>query len=57
MRVTTDAVQVLGGNGYTREYPVERLFRDVQGARFHPLPTHVQRRLAGRTALGLSIDG
>ena len=30
MKVTTDAVQVLGGNGYSREYPVEKLFRDAK---------------------------
>jgi hypothetical protein len=29
----------------------------VQGARFHPLPEHQQRRFAGRVALGLPIDG
>jgi hypothetical protein len=36
---------------------LEQLFRDVRGARFHPLPEHQQRRLAGRLALGLPIDG
>lgn len=30
MKVTTDAVQVLGGNGYSREYPVEKLMRDAK---------------------------
>src|SRR5919198_5217086 len=30
MRVTTDAVQIFGGYGYTREYPVERLMRDAK---------------------------
>lgn len=30
MAVTTNAVQVLGGNGYTREYPVEKLMRDAK---------------------------
>ena len=30
MQVTTDAVQVFGGNGYTKEYPVEKLMRDAK---------------------------
>jgi acyl-CoA dehydrogenase len=30
MRVTTDAVQVLGGYGYMREYPVEKWMRDAK---------------------------
>ena len=30
MRVTTDAVQILGGYGYSREYPVEKLMRDAK---------------------------
>ena len=30
MRVTTDAVQVFGGNGYTKDYPVEKLMRDAK---------------------------
>ena len=30
MKVTTDAVQVLGGYGYTREYPLERYMRDAK---------------------------
>ena len=30
MSVTTDAVQVFGGYGYSREYPVERLMRDAK---------------------------
>ena len=36
---------------------LERLFRDIQGARYHPLTPVAQRRLAGRMALGLPIDG
>lgn len=51
------AFDVAHGSGYLRTGPVERLFRDLQASRFHPLPTHAQRTLAGRTALGLAIDG
>ncbi len=46
-----------GGASYPAATGLERLFRDVQGARFHPLPEYQQRRLAGRLALGLPIDG
>lgn len=51
------ALDVAQGSGYLRSGPVERLFRDIQAARFHPLPTHAQQNLAGRMALGLDIDG
>jgi len=51
------AMEVAGGASYFRRLGLERLFRDIQGARFHPLPTGEQRRLAGRMALGLPIDG
>ena len=57
-RKTIDlALEVAGGASYHRRSGLERLFRDVQGARFHPLRDHLQRRLAGRIALGLPIDG
>jgi alkylation response protein AidB-like acyl-CoA dehydrogenase len=32
MRVVTDALQLFGGNGLTREYPMEKLFRDARAA-------------------------
>jgi alkylation response protein AidB-like acyl-CoA dehydrogenase len=51
------ALEVTGGASYHRRNGLERLFRDVQGARFHPLPEYQQRRLAGRLALALPIDG
>jgi acyl-CoA dehydrogenase len=51
------AMEVAGGGAYFRKLGLERLFRDVQGARFHPLTPVAQRRLAGRMALGLPIDG
>lgn len=50
------ALDLAGGAGYFRMLGLERLFRDVQAARFHPLPTAPQRRLAGRFAFGMPID-
>lgn len=50
------ALDVAQGSGYLRTTPVERLFRDIQAARFHPLPNHAQQGVAGRVALGLGLD-
>ncbi len=51
------AMQVAGGSAFYRGNGLERLFRDVQAARYHPLQEGVQRELAARVALGLDIDG
>jgi alkylation response protein AidB-like acyl-CoA dehydrogenase len=51
MRVTTDAIQVLGGNGYTQEYPVERLFRDAKVTQIFEGTNQVQRMVIGRDLL------
>src|SRR6478736_219094 len=51
MRVTTDAVQVLGGNGYTRDYPVERLFRDAKVTQIFEGTNQIQRMVVGRDLL------
>jgi alkylation response protein AidB-like acyl-CoA dehydrogenase len=51
MRVTTDAVQVLAGNGYTREYPVERLFRDAKVTQIFEGTNQIQRMVIGRDLL------
>jgi butyryl-CoA dehydrogenase/acyl-CoA dehydrogenase len=39
MRITTDAVQLLGGYGYTKDYPVERMMRDAKITRSTRAPT------------------
>jgi acyl-CoA dehydrogenase len=57
IRTVELALEAAGGAAYFRRTGLERLFRDVQGARFHPLPESQQRRIAGRLALGLPIDG
>jgi alkylation response protein AidB-like acyl-CoA dehydrogenase len=46
-----------GGRAFYRSHPLERLVRDVQAARFHPLQEKPQLRYTGRLALGLDIDG
>lgn len=51
MRVTTDAVQVLGGYGYTREYPVERMMRDAKVMQIVEGTNQVQRIVISRHLL------
>ncbi|SEM81230.1 acyl-CoA dehydrogenase [Lihuaxuella thermophila] len=47
MKVTTEAVQVFGGYGYTREYPVERLFRDAKITQIYEGTNEIQRIVIG----------
>jgi alkylation response protein AidB-like acyl-CoA dehydrogenase len=53
LRTADTAMEVAGGAGFFRAAGLERLFRDVQGARYHALRGPAQRRYAGRLALGL----
>jgi alkylation response protein AidB-like acyl-CoA dehydrogenase len=56
-RATVDkAMELAGGSSFFRAGTLERLFRDVQGVRFHPLQDKPQVVLAGRHALGLTLD-
>ena len=48
MRVATDAVQVHGGYGYMREYPVERYFREAKALQIVEGTNQIQRMLIGR---------
>jgi len=52
MRACTQAIQVLGGNGYTTDYPVERFFRDVKLCEIGEGTSEVQRMVIARE-LGL----
>jgi alkylation response protein AidB-like acyl-CoA dehydrogenase len=47
------AMELAGGAGFYREYGLERRFRDIQGARYHPLQSGPQSEYAGAMALGL----
>jgi alkylation response protein AidB-like acyl-CoA dehydrogenase len=51
MRITTDAVQVLGGYGYVREYPVERLMRDAKITQIYEGTNQIQRIVIARELL------
>jgi acyl-CoA dehydrogenase len=51
------AIEATGGVGFTRASDLERLYRDVHGSLFHPLPRAKQTRLSGRVALGLDPVG
>ncbi len=51
------AMEVAGGSAFYRKSGLERAFRDVQAARFHPMQEKPQLDLAGRVALGWNIDG
>jgi alkylation response protein AidB-like acyl-CoA dehydrogenase len=51
MRVTTDAVQVLGGYGYVTEYPVERMMRDAKITQLYEGTQQVQRLIVARQLL------
>ncbi len=45
MRVTTDAVQIFGGYGYSREYPVEKLMRDAKIFQIYEGTSQIQRHI------------
>ncbi|HEV7679188.1 MAG TPA: acyl-CoA dehydrogenase family protein [Candidatus Dormibacteraeota bacterium] len=51
MKVTTDAVQVLGGYGYVREYPVERMMRDAKITQIYEGTNQIQRVVLARELL------
>ena len=56
-RATVDkAMDLAGGSSFLRKNALERLFRDVQGVRYHPLQDKPQTVLAGRFGLGLPLD-
>jgi alkylation response protein AidB-like acyl-CoA dehydrogenase len=52
MKVTTDAVQVFGGYGYTREFPVERFMRDAKIMQIYEGTNQIQRVVIARELLG-----
>ena len=51
MRVTTDAVQILGGYGYVKDYPVERMMRDAKITQLYEGTNQIQRVVIARSLL------
>ena len=52
MRCATDAVQIFGGYGYTKEYPVEKLMRDAKLLQIYEGTSQIQRVVIARNLLG-----
>jgi acyl-CoA dehydrogenase len=57
IRTVEAAMEVAGGAGFLRDLALERLFRDVQGARYHPVRGQAQLLYSGRLALGVDVNG
>jgi alkylation response protein AidB-like acyl-CoA dehydrogenase len=55
IRTVELAMELAGGAGFYRDAGLERRFRDVQGARYHPLQSGPQAAYAGAMALGLPV--
>ncbi|MBN1525803.1 MAG: acyl-CoA dehydrogenase family protein [Spirochaetales bacterium] len=57
MRVTTDAVQILGGYGYMREYPVEKMMRDAKITQIYEGTNQIQREVIAMNLIKESVRG
>jgi alkylation response protein AidB-like acyl-CoA dehydrogenase len=54
MRVSTDAVQMLGGYGYMKEYPVEKMMRDAKLLQIYEGTNEIQKHVISLEILGTS---
>jgi alkylation response protein AidB-like acyl-CoA dehydrogenase len=55
LNVVDRAMELAGGRSFHRPFGLEKLFRDAQGVRFHPIREEAQRQLAGRLAMGCDL--
>jgi len=53
-RQTAEAIQILGGSGYTKEFPVERYYRDAKVTEIYEGTSEIQRLVIARSILGLA---
>lgn len=56
VRATEQAIQILGGNGYTRDYPVERWARDAKIFTVYEATSEIQRLIINRAISGMRIE-
>ena len=49
MKVTTEAVQILGSYGYTKDYPLERMMRDAKATQIYEGANQIQRMVIARS--------
>jgi alkylation response protein AidB-like acyl-CoA dehydrogenase len=56
MSVTTDAVQLFGGSGYSREFPVERFMRDAKGAQIYEGTNQIHRLIVAQHVLDRAVQ-
>src|SRR5216110_3457868 len=54
-RQTAEAIQVLGGYGYTKEFPVERYYRDAKVTEIYEGTSEIQRLVIARAILGRQL--
>jgi acyl-CoA dehydrogenase len=52
MQTAVDAVQIFGGNGYVKEYPVEKLMRDAKILQIYEGTSQIQRLVIAKNVLG-----
>jgi alkylation response protein AidB-like acyl-CoA dehydrogenase len=57
MEVTTNAVQVFGGYGYMRDYPVEKYMRDAKITQIYEGTNQIQRDEIGKILIGEHVSG
>ncbi|MBI4783617.1 MAG: acyl-CoA/acyl-ACP dehydrogenase [Oscillatoriophycideae cyanobacterium NC_groundwater_1537_Pr4_S-0.65um_50_18] len=56
LNVADLAMEIAGGSAFYRKQGLEKLFRDVQGVRYHPLREEAQRKLSGQLALEWNVS-
>jgi alkylation response protein AidB-like acyl-CoA dehydrogenase len=57
MKVTTDAVQLFGGYGYVKDYPIEKYMRDAKITQIYEGTNQIQREEISKILIGDHISG